>query len=71
MPNGETQVNPQYQPQKHYEFLEEFKKRNTLIEAIEFALSNQCNCEACQKLRIAAEVLEEDRKRGRTSPLTP
>jgi hypothetical protein len=71
MSNGQSPTAPQPQNRKTYEFLSEFERRNALIEAIKFAVSNNCNCEACQKLRIAAEVLEEDRKAGKTPTITP
>jgi len=71
MPEETTQPTPQPSEPKKFEFLEEFEKRNSLIEAIKFALSNNCNCEACQKLRIFAEVLEEDRKKGGGMKITP
>jgi hypothetical protein len=71
MPNGEIPTSPEAQVQKTYEFLQEFEKRNSLVDAIKFALSNQCQCESCKKLRIAAEVLEEDRKKGVGSLLNP
>jgi len=64
MPNGQTQT-------KEYEFLKEFEKRNSLIEAMKFALNGQCTCEACKKLRIFADVLEEDRKAGKPIIPTP
>jgi hypothetical protein len=69
MANGETQGTSNPQAGRTYEFLQEFERRNSLIDALKFAISGQCQCEACQKLRIAAEVLEEDRKKGGGSPL--
>lgn len=56
---------------KTYEFLNEFDKRNSLIEAMKFALSGNCTCEACQRLKIFADVLEEDRKKGGPMQLMP
>lgn len=56
---------------KTYEFLNEFEKRNSLIEALRFALAKSCDCEACKKLKVFADVLEEDRKKGGDLKLTP
>jgi len=61
-----SQTPSQPQSPKEYSFISEFDKRNALIEAFKFALNSQCGCQACEKLKIAAEVLEEDRKAGRT-----
>lgn len=71
MPNGEIPTTSPSQGVPQYEFLEEFRKRNSLISAIEFALSGQCSCQACQNLKLFAEVLEEDRKKGKVPSITP
>lgn len=64
---------PAKQPEapKTYEFLNEFEKRNSLIEAMKFALTESCDCEACKKLKIFADVLEEDRKKGELPKIKP
>jgi len=71
MPEQPTSTPQPQTPPSKYEFLTEFDRRNSLVEAIKFALTNNCNCESCQKLKIFAEVLEEERKAGRIPKLTP
>jgi len=38
-------------------WLVDFKKRIALIEVIELAFKNKCDCEVCKKLREIAEDL--------------